>query len=217
MRTLALFAAILLVRTASGADDFELFEKRVRPVFVKNCYSCHAGDKQFGGLRLDSREHLLKGGQSGPAAVPGKPAESLLIKAVRHEGPKMPLGGKLSDAEVAGLEEWVSQGLPWPAEKAPVKAAAGDPAFYEKLIREHWAFQPVRTARPPRSDGNPVDAYIRANLEKSGLKPAAPAQPRDLARRLADVLIGLPPEKAELQRLLDGSSPAAYEKYVDGL
>ena len=217
MRTLALLAATLLTGTACAADDFELFEKRVRPVFVKNCYSCHAGDKQFGGLRLDSREHLLEGGQSGPAAVPGKPAESLLIKAVRHEGPKMPLGGKLSDVEVAGLEEWVRQGLPWPDGKAPVKVAAVDPGLYQKLIREHWAFQPVRTARSPRSEGNPVDAFIRAKLKKSGLKPSAPAQPRDLARRVADVLTGLPPGKEELQRFLDGRTPAGYEKYVDGL
>src|SRR3954451_15908663 len=133
MRTFAFLAALLLVRTACAADAFELFEKRVRPVFVKNCYSCHAADKQFGGLRLDSREHLLTGGQSGPAAVPGKPAESLLIKAVRHEGPKMPLGGKLTDAEVAGLEEWVREGLPWPAEKVPIKGAAADSGFYDKL------------------------------------------------------------------------------------
>jgi hypothetical protein len=90
----------------------------------------------------------------------------------------MPLGGKLADAEVAGLEEWVREGLPWPAEKVPIKGAAGDPGFYDKLIREHWAFQPVSAARPPRSDKNPVDAFIRAKLEKSGLKPAAPAQPR---------------------------------------
>ena len=217
MTTLAFLAVTLLTLTIGAADDFEFFEKRVRPVLATNCYACHAADKQFGALRLDSRESLLKGGQSGPAAIPGKPDESLLIKAVRHEGPKMPLGGKLSAPDVAALEEWVRKGLPWPEEKVAIKAGAGVPAFYQKLIREYWAFQPVRATRPPRSSGNPVDAFVRVKLEQAGLKPAPPVQPRDLARRVANVLTGLPPEKLEVQRLLDGDSPAAYLAYVDRL
>ena len=112
MRTLAFLVVTLLIQTIAAADDFEFFEKRVRPVLATHCYSCHAADKQFGALRLDSRERLLQGGQGGPAAIPGKPDESLLIKAVRHEGPKMPMGGKLSATDVAALEEWVRKGLP---------------------------------------------------------------------------------------------------------
>jgi hypothetical protein len=217
MRTVAILAVAVSIQSIQAADDLEFFEKRVRPVLATNCYACHAADKQFGALRLDSRESLLKGGQSGPAAIPGKPDESLLIKAVRHEGPKMPLGGKLSAPDVAALEEWVRRGLPWPEEKGTIKAGAGQPAFYQKLIREHWAFQPVRATQPPRSSGNPVDAFVRAKLAQAGLKPAAPAQPRDVARRVANVLTGLPPEKLELQRFLDGHSPAAYQAYVDRL
>jgi len=216
MRTPALLALILLTRTLGVADDLEFFEKRIRPVLANNCYACHAADKQFGALRLDSRESLMKGGQSGPAAIPGKPDESLLIKAVRHEGPKMPLGGKLSAPDVAALEEWVRKGLPWPEEKGAIAAGAGQPAFYQKLIREHWAFQPVRATRPPRSGGNPIDAFVRAKLAQSGLKAAPAAQPRDLARRVANVLTGLPPELLDVQRLVDGP-PTAYEAYVDRL
>src|SRR5687768_3015673 len=103
MRTLAILAFTLLTQILSAEDDFEFFENRVRPVLATNCYACHAADKQFGALRLDSRERVLKGGQSGPAAIPGEPDESLLIKAVRHEGPKMPMGGKLSAPDVAAL------------------------------------------------------------------------------------------------------------------
>ena len=207
MRTIAFLAVILLSKAISAADDFEFFEKRVRPVLVKNCYACHAADKQFGALRLDSRERLIEGGTSGPAAIPGKPDDSLLIKAVRHEGPKMPLGGKLSAPDVAALEEWIRKGLPWPEEKVAV-------SFYSKLIREHWSYQPVKAMPPPKKGGNPVDAFVRFKLEQSGMKTSSPAQPRDLARRVANVLTGLPPEQQDLQRL---NSLAAYEAYVDRL
>lgn len=213
---LAFLAFALSVFTARASDDSFFFEKSVRPVLATNCYSCHGPDKQFAGLRLDSRERLLKGGESGPAAIPGKPDDSLLIKAVRHQGPKMPLGGKLSAQDIAALEEWVLKGLPWPEEKGPVKPAAASD-LYQKLIREYWAFQPVRAVRPPRNDANPIDAFVRLKLEQAGLKPAPPAHPRDLVRRLANVLTGLPPEQNEVQALLDHYSPAAYEAYVDHL
>src|SRR3954463_15764557 len=110
VRKLAILAFLQLLPAACAADDVEFFEKRVRPVLATNCYSCHGPDKQFAGLRLDSRERVLSGGQGGPAAVPGKPGHSLLIKAVRHEGPKMPMGGKLSASDVAALEAWVLRG-----------------------------------------------------------------------------------------------------------
>ena len=208
MRTFAFLALIISTPALSAADDFEFFEKRIRPVLAKNCYVCHAAGKQSGALRLDSRERLIEGGKSGAAAIPGKPDESLLIKAVRHEGLKMPMGGKLIASDVAALEEWVRKGLPWPDEKTGIKAGAGTPDFYQKLIREHWAFQPVRAIQVPKSSGNPVDAFVRTKLEKMGLKLAPAAQPRDLARRVANVLTGLPPEQ---------NSPAAYGVFVDSL
>ena len=149
---------------------------------------------------------VLNGGQSGPAAIPGKPDESLLIKAVRQQGPKMPLGGKLS---APGCGCAGGMGPERPSLAGSERRNPGGrrrPVFYQKLIREYWAFQPVRATRPPRSAGNPIDAFVRAKLEQSGLKPASAAQPRDLIRRLANVLTGLPPEEAEVQRLLDGYS-----------
>ena len=215
MRVSLLLSGILVARLSNAADDFEFFEKRIRPVLATNCFSCHGADKQFGALRLDSREHLLQGGQSGPAAVPGNPKDSLLIKAVRHEGPKMPMGGKLKEADVAALEEWVLKGLPWPEDKTLKEST--NPAFYQKLIREYWAFQPVQPTQSPGISGNPVDAFVKRRLEKAGLKLAPPAEPNALARRLANVLTGLPPDKVEKQRFLNAGSGTAYDAYVDRL
>jgi hypothetical protein len=217
MRTPLVTALAIFTGILCAADDAEFFEKRVRPVLATNCYGCHAATKQFGSLRLDSRDRLLKGGQSGPAAVPGKPNESLLIKAVRHEGLKMPMGGKLSAPEIAALEEWVQKGLPWPEDKNAAKLGTGDPGFYQKLIREHWAYQPVRAVSPPQSAGNPVDAFVRTRLEKAGWKPAPAAQPRDLVRRVANVLTGLPPDKQDSEKYLTSPTTPSYDAYVNRL
>ena len=162
--------AVLLLICADGfADDAEFFENRVRPLLATKCYSCHGSEKQFGNLRLDSRDGILRGGNAGPAAIVGKPEDSLLIKAVRHELLKMPLGGKLKPEEIAALEQWIKSGLPWTESKA-VKLAAGDPGFYESLIREHWAFQSVKKPMVPKGKGsNPIDRFILAKLEEKGL------------------------------------------------
>jgi hypothetical protein len=214
MRTLALLAVAACVPALAASDETEFFERSVRPLLASRCLGCHAGDKPAAGLRLDGRDRLLRGGQSGPAAVPGRPDESLLVKAVRHEGPKMPVGGKLAAQEIAALERWVRDGLAWPEEKQTSAASAG---FYPKLIREHWAFQPVGASRPPREGMNPVDAFVRARLERLGLKPAPRAAPADLARRVANVLTGLPPEPQEARLFLERRSTEAYEAYVDRL
>ena len=103
-------------------QDAELFETRVRPVLVKNCYGCHGVDQQLSSLRLDSREAVLKGGKRGPSVVTGQPDSSLLIQAIRHEGLRMPMGNKLKPQEIAALEEWVRKGAPWPA--TPTGASA---------------------------------------------------------------------------------------------
>lgn len=208
---------LLLVATVCLAADSEVFEKQIRPVLANNCYSCHGTTKQFGGLRLDSRDRILRGGQKGPAAIAGNPSESLLIKAVKHEGLKMPMGGKLKPEEISALESWVQQGLPWPEEKA-IKLATGDPGFYEKLIHEHWAFQPVRKIQPP--DGaavNPIDRFIATKLAAKGLKLNAETDRNSLARRASFVLTGLPPTQQQLHAFLQNKSPNAYETFVDSL
>src|SRR6267142_1988576 len=110
----------------------ELFEKKVRPLLVARCASCHGASQQFSSLRVDSREALLRGGNRGPAIVPGDPQLSLLAKAVRHEGLKMPVGAKLEADEIAAIEKWIQLGAPWP-DDAGKPAAAGSSALYEKL------------------------------------------------------------------------------------
>src|SRR5262245_30905077 len=210
---------------AARADDPDLFESRVRPVLAERCFKCHSAKagKAKGGLRLDARDAVVKGGDTGPAVVPGKPGESLLLQAVRHAGDlKMPPDGKLPDGQIAALEEWVRRGAPWPAD--PAGAAAADPS------KAHWAFQPVRRPAVPvlstqysvlstRSSvpGTPIDAFVVAKLQAAGLSPAPPADGRTLLRRVAYDLTGLPPTPDEVDALLSDKSPDAYEKVVDRL
>ncbi len=189
--------ALLGVCLAAGAQDHSFFENRVRPVLARSCYGCHGAETQFGGLRVDSREALLRGGKRGPAIVVGDARESLLVRAVRHETLAMPVGGKLAENEIAAIAEWVERGAAWPVTP---ELSRGE-SRYRQLVREHWAFQPVKPVQPP-GPGHPVDAFL-------GVKPAAG---RDvLRRRLHYVLTGLPPEPADLKRA------ESYEESVERL
>jgi hypothetical protein len=215
----------MLPWTALAADDpkadpssIEFFEKEVRPVLVKNCVSCHGPTQQFSSLRVDSREALLKGGNRGPALVPGDASLSLLAKAVRHDGIKMPVGGKLAAEEIAAIEKWITLGAPWPADKGTV-AGAGTPGFYEKIKKDHWAFQHLGDPQPEEMAGvsHPVDRFIRAALRRAGLKPAEPADRQTLIRRLSFVLTGLPPTPLEIDLFVRDEAPDAYPRLVDRL
>ena len=201
---------------ASVDDAF--FEARVRPVLAVNCYGCHGPEKQANMLRVDSRESLLRGGKRGSALVPEKPEESLLIQAVRHQGLQMPLGGRLEDSEVDALADWVRRGAPWPA--TVVTEVPGD-GRYERLVRDHWAFQPVgKTPLPEVAEArwsHPADRFIYRALEEKGLTPAEPAGRRILIRRLSYVLTGLPPTAEESDRFAADDSPEAYARWVDRL
>src|SRR5271163_4123383 len=134
---------------ASAGPDF--FENNVRPVLANNCYACHTGT-ELGGLRVDSRENLLKGGKSGPALVPGEPERSLLIQAVQQTGElKMPKGGKLKPAEIQALSEWVKMGAPWPeAPKAVVAAAKPTGRVITAEQKAFWSFQPLKQPAVPK-------------------------------------------------------------------
>src|SRR5262245_6642417 len=190
----------------------ELFEKHVRPVLVERCLSCHAADKAKGGLRLDTRENLLKGGDGGPVVVAGKPRESRLIEAIRHVGDlKMPPNAKLPDKDVAALERWVSLGAPWPA---TVKLAAPD--AIAKAAAAHWAFRPVKRPALP-APGHSIDAFVVARLEAARLSLSPPADKRTLIRRATFDLTGLPPTPEEIDDFLKDESPGAYEKVIDRL
>jgi hypothetical protein len=203
----------------SQALDF--FEKKVRPLLAEHCSRCHGREgKVKGGLRLDNRAGLLKGGESGPALVPGKPDESLLIKAVRYADPdlRMPPKGKLAAAAVADLERWVALGAPMPKDTVARAPAGIDFA----AARRHWAYQPVRKPSLPAVKDRawaaaPLDFFILARLEEKGLTPSAPADRRTLLRRVSFDLIGLPPTAAEIEAFEQDTSPEAYEKVVDRL
>jgi hypothetical protein len=222
---LACAAALLIAPRLRAADPdpkgVEFFESKVRPVLVEQCYKCHSAEsgKSKGGLTLDTRASTLKGGDTGPAVVPGSPEKSLLLAAIRHEGDlKMPPKTKLPDAVVADIRRWVEMGAPDPRERVAPPAVNID---WPKA-RQFWSFQPVRKpAAPAVKDAAwpkiDIDRFILARLETAGLSPAAPADKRTLLRRATFDLTGLPPTPDEIDTFLKDDSPDAFAKVVDRL
>lgn len=218
-RALALFWPLVLAAPglAQSSDELDFFEKRVRPLLIASCSECHGSETQEAGLRLDSREAILQGGEHGPTIVPGATGESLLIQAVRRSGKlEMPPDGKLTDEQVAILEHWVEIGAPWPAGDAPPV----DPRA--EAQRTHWAFQPITLPTLPSvqdtaSVKNPIDAFILSELESRGLKPSPPVDRRTFIRRVTYDLTGLPPTPAEVEAFVNDADPNAYAKLVDRL
>jgi hypothetical protein len=201
-------------------SQLDFFENKVRPVLADNCYKCHStlADKVKGGLLLDSREALLKGGDNGPVIVPGNPDASPLIQAVRYADPdlQMPKDKKLPEDEIADLVAWVKMGAPDP------RSATADQKKWADNKTNHWAWQPVRPpAIPDVADADwcqtPVDHFILAKLEANGLKPSPPADKRTLIRRATFDLIGLPPTPEEVQDFLADDAPDAFARVVDRL
>jgi hypothetical protein len=207
--------------TPPDAQALDFFEARVRPVLVQNCVPCHGPEKHKGGLRLDSARAMLEGGDSGPVIVPGSAEDSPLIEAIRYDGGiQMPPDGKLPEAAIADLTEWIQRGAAWPKEAAPVPAAAG--THNAAAGASHWAFQPVRVptvpdAADPRWATSPIDRFIRAGLEQAGLRPSPQADRRTLIRRATFDLTGLPPTPEEVERFTHDPSPTAYERLIDRL
>jgi len=207
------------------AVSLEFFEKKVRPVLVDRCYSCHSGTakKLKGGLRLDSLAAALKGGDTGPALVPGNPAKSLLIEAIGYGNVElqMPPKGKLPAAQIADLTDWVKRGAPW----TKGEAASGpkiEPFDLAKRRAEHWAWAPLRRDPPPPVKNaawarRPLDRYLLAKLEANGLEPAKDVDPRALVRRLTFDLTGLPPTPGQVEDYVRDPSDAALERLVDRL
>ena len=208
----------------SGQAEF--FETTIRPLLADNCHTCHSGqvDTPFGGLRLDSREGLLAGGDSGPVIVPGRPDESALVQRLHGRPMLMPPLGPLADEDIAAITRWVEMGAPWP--EATLAAAGADPpdpsAPFDlpERRRTHWAWQPVQVTEPPTVDDDawpatPVDRFILAALDDAGLAPAPDAARAALVRRLSFDLRGLPPTPAEIARFAGDGSPSAYADLVD--
>lgn len=224
-RVPAWLVAILLVSAALGpaaaSDDASFFSDRVLPILRERCFECHSHDGDLSGdLALDVRSGWQQGGASGPAVVPGKPDESLLVRAVRRVNPDvaMPPDGAIPDAEIATLVEWVRRGAPDPRTTTAVDA-------WERLYAERLQWWSLRSVeRPPvpavKDSAWPktdIDRFVLAALEAQGLRPVDEATPATLARRLALVLTGLPPDPKLAAAFVADPSPAGYDRLVDAL
>jgi len=208
--------------TLVGADF-----QQVQPIFQENCFKCHShsAEKIKGGLVLDSLDGMLTGGDTGPALVPGEPDKSLLIKAIRYtdEDLQMPPskngGRKLSDAQVALIEQWVKDGAVWPGQSGKAKKVRGK---ITEEDRRWWAFQPLAKPVPPKVEDrgwakNDIDKFIFQTLQRNGLRPSVEASRLALARRIYFDLWGLPPSPEEIESFVADQSADAYEKLVDKL
>jgi hypothetical protein len=209
----------------ASLEAIEFFESRIRPVLAENCFECHSAKAESpkANLRLDAAGFMLKGGDSGPPITVGKPADSLLISAIKYESFEMPPKGKLADSVIADFEQWIAMGAPYPTQEgetpAEPDASTQKPA---KNSRDHWAFKkPQKPAAPKVENGawtrTVIDSFILAALEKAGLEPSPEADPRSLLRRLSYDLTGLPPTAAELDDFAARASNAEYEQAVDRL
>ena len=228
----------LVVRADDEANAH--FVSRVKPLLDSRCVSCHGPEKQKGGLRMDSRAALLKGGENGPAVVPGKPEASLLVQAVNHVRIEleMPPKEKMTTNEIAVLERWIRDGAAWPenvlaSDTTPMHSGEqlGD-AWHDPrnpIVKifggqrlDLWSLKPVANPKLPAVKNrklvrNPIDQFVLSRLEAAKLAPAPEADRRTLARRLWFDLTGLPPSPAEMQEFLADKRPDAYERLVDRL
>ena len=208
-------------RAAPTKEQLEFFESKIRPVLVEHCYKCHAAEAKIvkGGLRLDHREGMIQGGDTGTSLVPGQPAKSLLVKALKFDGLEMPPKGKLAASIIKDFETWIAMGAPDPRKSGQrprprtIDIEAG---------RKYWAFQPVADSAPPKVKGtswprDAVDRFVLAKLEATGLNPVADADRYTWLRRVTYDLTGLPPSTQEIDDFIRDSSPQAREKVVDRL
>jgi len=213
------------VAASPSPEQLAFFESKIRPVLVQHCYSCHSAEALAGGklkaeLLLDSRPGMAKGGESGPAVVPGDKEASLILAALKHEGFDMPPAGKLPDQVIADFEKWVDMGAPDPRtepaatlDERVIDAAAG---------RQHWAYRRLGPVSPPQPDEpqwcrNDIDRFVLAKQRGAGIGPAPEAAKATLARRVFFDLTGLPPTPEELEAFLTDDRPQAYESMVDRL
>jgi hypothetical protein len=215
-RAASIFLALCVVAAAPvrAADDFSFFREKVEPVLKAHCYKCHSAEaeKIKGGLLLDSKEEMERGGETGTALIPGDPDNSKIIIAVRHKDPdlQMPPKEKISDAQIAILEQWVKMGAPDPR-------VSSAPAY--KAPKELWSAKPIRVAAVPSVKNSawvrdPIDAFVLAELEKGGLTPAKPADQRTLIRRASFDLLGLPPSPKVLETFAK-KGEGTFEQFLD--
>ncbi|RLT01277.1 MAG: DUF1549 domain-containing protein [Planctomycetota bacterium] len=226
---LMLLTALLpsAIGRADDPDAIKFFESKVRPVLVARCLKCHGPTQQKGQLRLDSREAVLKGGESGEVVISGKPAESLLIEAINRTGLEMPPDAPLKENEIAALTEWVRRGLPWPTDNGKSRVLTPGGKGVTAADKQYWAFQPIKDPAVPEIKSefsnfkfqirNPIDHFIATKLSADGFTPAPEADRRTLIRRLTFDLTGLPPTPPEIAEFESDSRDDAYERLVNRL
>ena len=214
------------VTTPSFADPAaRLFEEKIRPLLAKHCYECHSAsaDSVQGELRLDTKQGWQSGGISGPAIEPGNVDQSLMLQAVRYERDDllMPPSGKLSEASIADLEQWIKSGAYDPREDSTSDIAVSEPSTHQVGL-DHWAFQKPQGSVPP-AVVNPtwafgeIDRYLQVAHEREGLQPVSRAKPLQLLRRVCLDLVGLPPDQSMIERFARRNGPQAYVELVDEL
>lgn len=219
----------LVAASAATPEQVEFFERRIRPLLAQECYDCHStAGQQKGGLVLDHREGLLKGGDSGPSVIPGQPDSSLLLQAIRHEHKslKMPRNGaKFEDHVLADFARWIAEGAADPRDTPPSPAQLAKETDWMGVLerrKDWWSLHPVSRPEPPAVAEpewaeSPVDAFLRAKAADSGLGMAGEADRRTLIRRASYVLTGLPPSPAEVEAFVRDESPEAWRALVDRL
>ena len=207
---------LLLVVCRLWADaKTDFFESKIRPVLATHCFECH-GHKDKGGLKLDSREAILQGGDSGPAIVLGKPQKSLLMTAVQHADSEleMPPKKKLPPEAIADLSQWIRAGAVWPEGKG-LGFATGEITDEQ---RKHWAYQPLKgNAAQTPAGKNFIDAHVRGRLKEQGLQSVDLADRRTLIRRVTFNLTGLPPTPMEVEAFLKDQKADAWYRVVERL
>ncbi len=225
IRYLAVFLVFSIVRPASADEvaSLELFEQHVRPMLLDHCIRCHGPKKQQAGLRLDSRDALLKGGDSGPAIKPGDPDVSLLVEAIRYENIEleMPPRGRLPERTIAAIEEWIRLGAHDPRTSTHSEVPDSLSPSVEDG-RSFWSFQPIKDPAVPSVNDSDwplsdIDRFILARLEQQQLSPVADADPESLIRRVYYDLTGLPPTPAQVRLFVNEQAGDAYAKLVDRL
>ena len=222
--TILIMAALLLIAApaAQAREGFSFFESKIRPLLIEKCYECHSAEKKIkGGLRLDNLAGWKTGGDSGPAIVPGKPEESLLLQSVSYKDKdlQMPPKGKLAPLEIEAFKKWIALGAPDPRTEG--EAVAKSEIDLEKG-REFWSFQPPVSHPLPKVDNTAwprteIDRFILAKLEEKELSPADDTDKRSLIRRAWFDLTGLPPKPSDIEAFLKDDSANAFEKVIDKL
>lgn len=214
-----------VTRAADSAAGHDFFENKIRPLLIEHCLKCHDGaatDKPKGGLALDTRAGWEKGGEGGPAIIPGQPDKSLLIRSIRYTDKELqmpPKGKQLTPSQIALFEEWVRMGAPDPRTGKP----SGPPLSDPNVVKNHWAFQPVKEPKVPQVQGSkfkvqsPIDAFVADRLAPKNWTLSPPADKRTLIRRAYFDLHGLPPSMAEVEAFVADKSPDAFAKLVDKL